>query len=174
MYACLRARGDEQLSSSVSLHITVLDINDNVPTLSQDYQPYVCEDTQAGELIELISATDADDPVDGHHFYFSMIPDKHINPNFTIRDNQDNTASILARRSTFTQHDRTHYHLPVVIRDSGSLIQSSTTTLTIRVCVCQPTGHCPSGGMEISLDVSMQILLGLSVCLIILTAELLC
>lgn len=40
------------------------------------------------KLIELISATDADDPVDGHHFYFSMIPDKHINPNFTIRDNQ--------------------------------------------------------------------------------------
>ncbi|XP_016101987.1 cadherin-20-like [Sinocyclocheilus grahami] len=84
-----RENSDEQLSSSVSLHITVLDINDNVPTLSQDYQPYVCEDTQAGELIELISATDADDPVDGHHFYFSMIPDKHINPNFTIRDNQD-------------------------------------------------------------------------------------
>uniref|UniRef100_A0A8C1UX45 Cadherin-12 n=1 Tax=Cyprinus carpio TaxID=7962 RepID=A0A8C1UX45_CYPCA len=163
-----RENSDEQLSSSVSLHITLLDINDNVPTLSQDYQPYVCEDTQAGKLIELISATDADDPVDGHHFYFSMIPDKHINPNFTIRDNQDNTASILARRSTFTQHDRTHYHLPVVIRDSGSPILSSTTTLTIRVCACQPTGHCPSGGVEVSLDVSMQILLGLSVCLIIL------
>ncbi|XP_067234138.1 cadherin-7 isoform X1 [Chanodichthys erythropterus] len=163
---------DEQLSSSVSLLITVLDVNDNVPTLSQDYQPYVCEDTQAGELIELISATDADDPVDGHHFYFSMIPDKHINPNFTIRDNQDNTASILARRSTFTRHDHTHYHLPVVIRDSGSPIMSSTTTLTIRVCACQPTGHCPSEGVEaqaLSLDISMQILLGLSVCLITLS-----
>ncbi|XP_077091691.1 cadherin-7 isoform X1 [Siphateles boraxobius] len=162
---------DDQLSSSVSLLISVLDVNDNVPTLSQDYQPYVCEDTQAGELIELISATDADDPVDGHHFYFSMISDKHINPNFTIRDNQDNTASILARRSTFTQHDRTHYYLPVVIRDSGSPILSSTTTLTIRVCVCQPTGHCPSAGVEaqaLALDLNMQILLGLSVCLITL------
>uniref|UniRef100_A0A8C2KPC9 Cadherin-12 n=1 Tax=Cyprinus carpio TaxID=7962 RepID=A0A8C2KPC9_CYPCA len=93
-----RENSDEQLSSSVSLRITLLDINDNVPTLSQDYQPYVCEDTQAGELIELISATDADDPVDGHHFYFSMIPDKHINPNFTIRDNQVLSTLMLAVR----------------------------------------------------------------------------
>lgn len=83
----------------------------------------------------------------------------------------DNTASILARRSTFTQHDRAHYHLPVVIRDSGSPILSSTTTLTIRVCACQPTGHCLSGGVEVSLDVSMQILLGFSVCLITLAGE---
>ncbi|XP_067291203.1 cadherin-20 isoform X2 [Pseudorasbora parva] len=168
---------DEQLSSSVSVLITVLDVNDNMPILSQDYQPYVCEDTQAGELIELISATDADDPVDGHHFYFSMIPDKHINPNFTIRDNQDNTASILARRSTFTHHDRTHYHLPVVIRDSGSPVLTHTATLTIRVCVCQPTGHCPAAGVQaqpLALDLSMQVLLGLSVCLVTLAAEILC
>ncbi len=50
MCVLLHISGNEQLSSSVSLHITVLDINDNMPTLSQDYQPYVCEDTQAGEV----------------------------------------------------------------------------------------------------------------------------
>nr|XP_055038351.1 cadherin-7 isoform X1 [Misgurnus anguillicaudatus] len=160
---------DEQLFSSVSVLITVMDVNDNVPTLSRDYQLYVCEDAQPGEIIELISATDMDDPEGGHHFYFSMIPDKHINPNFTIRDNQDNTAVILARRSTFTQHDRMQYHLPVVIKDSGSPILSSTTTLTISVCMCQPSGHCPSNSVEakaLSLDVSMLTVLGLSVCLI--------
>ncbi|XP_057179396.1 cadherin-20 [Triplophysa rosa] len=79
---------DGQLFSTVSVLIKVLDVNDNVPTLSKDYQLYVCEDTQAGENVGLISATDIDNPVDGHHLYFSMIPDKHINPNFTIRDNQ--------------------------------------------------------------------------------------
>jgi len=50
MYVLLHLSGDDQLSSSVSLLISVLDVNDNVPTLSQDYQPYVCEDTQAGEV----------------------------------------------------------------------------------------------------------------------------
>lgn len=162
---------DNQLSSSVSVLITVLDINDNPPALAHDYQPFVCEDAQPGELIELISATDADDPVDGQHFYFSMIPDKHINPNFTIRDNQDNTASVLARRSSFRRQEQTHYHLPVVIRDSGTPVLSSTSTLSIRVCVCQPNDHCPSDGAQthtLPLDISMQILLGLAVCCITL------
>lgn len=40
------------------------------------------------KVIQVISAVDADDPAEGHHFYFSVVPDKNINPNFTIRDNQ--------------------------------------------------------------------------------------
>ncbi|XP_044033207.1 cadherin-8-like isoform X2 [Siniperca chuatsi] len=164
------------LSSSVVVFIKVLDINDNVPRLARDYQPYICEGTQAGKLIQLLSAVDPDDPVEGHHFYFSMVPEKHINPNFTIRDNQDNTASIVARRSTFTRKDRTQYLLPVVVTDSGSPALSSTSTLTISVCSCQPAGHCPTGGVEalaMSMGVSLQTFLGLLVCLVTLTADLL-
>ncbi|XP_042256146.1 cadherin-7 [Thunnus maccoyii] len=160
------------LSSSVVVFIKVLDINDNVPRLARDYQPYICEGTQAGELIQLLSAVDPDDPVEGHHFYFSMVPEKHINPNFTIRDNQDNTAGIMARRSTFTRKDRTQYLLPVVVTDSGSPALSSTNTLTISVCSCHPAGHCPTGGVEalaLSMRVSLQTLLGLLVCLVTLT-----
>uniref|UniRef100_A0A3P8ST45 Cadherin domain-containing protein n=1 Tax=Amphiprion percula TaxID=161767 RepID=A0A3P8ST45_AMPPE len=159
------------LSSSVVVFIKVLDINDNVPRLARDYQPYICEGTQAGELIQLLSAVDPDDPVEGHHFYFSMVPEKHINPNFTIRDNQ-NTAGIVARRSTFTRKDRTQYLLPVVVADSGSPALSSTSTLTISVCSCQPAGHCPSGGVEalaLSMGLSMQTLVGILVCLVTLT-----
>ncbi|XP_065805062.1 cadherin-7 isoform X2 [Labrus bergylta] len=164
------------LSSSVVVFVKVLDINDNVPRLARDYQPYICEGTQAGQLIQLLNAVDPDDPVEGHHFYFSMVPEKHINPNFTIRDNQDNTAGIVARRSTFTRKDRTQYLLPVVVADSGSPALSSTTTLTISVCSCQPAGHCPTGGVEalaLSMGVSLQTLLGLLVCLVTLTADLL-
>ncbi|KAM9839313.1 cadherin-7 [Aulostomus maculatus] len=160
------------LSSSVVAFIKVLDINDNVPRLARDYQPYICEGTQAGELVQLLSAVDPDDPAEGHHFYFSMVPEKHINPNFTIRDNQDNTAGIVARRSSFTRKDRTHYLLPVVVTDSGSPALSSTSTLTISVCSCQPTGHCPSSGVEalaLSMGVSLQTLLGLLVCLVTFT-----
>ncbi|KAK7881128.1 hypothetical protein WMY93_029537 [Mugilogobius chulae] len=150
------------LSSSVVVFVKVLDVNDNVPRLANDYQPFICEGTQAGELIQLLSAVDPDEPAEGHHFYFSMVPDKHINPNFTIRDNQDNTAGIVARRSTFTRKDRTHYLLPVVV----------TSTLTISVCSCQPAGHCPSSGVEalaLSMGVSLQTLLGLLVSLVTLT-----
>lgn len=40
------------------------------------------------QLVQLISAVDPDEPAEGHHFYFSMVPDRNINPNFTLRDNQ--------------------------------------------------------------------------------------
>ncbi|KAM4718531.1 cadherin-7 [Anableps anableps] len=160
------------LSSSVVVFITVLDVNDNVPRLARDYQPYICEGTQAGELIQLLSAVDPDKAVEEHHFYYSMVPDQRINPNFTIRDNQDNTAGIVARRSTFTRKDQTQYLLPVVVTDSGTPALSSTTTLTISVCSCFPAGHCPTGGVEaLALSgVSMQTLIGILVCLVTLTA----
>ncbi|XP_076014282.1 cadherin-7 [Genypterus blacodes] len=160
------------LSSSVAAFIKVLDINDNVPRLARDYQPYICEGTQAGELVQMLNAVDPDEPAEGHHFYFSMVPDKHINPNFTIRDNQDNTASVVARRSTFTRKDRTQYLLPVVVTDSGSPALSSTSTLTISVCSCEPAGHCPSGGVQalaLTMGVSLQTLLGLVICLATIT-----
>lgn len=44
------AAAQNRLSSSVLAFIKVLDINDNVPGLARDYQPYICEGTQAGEV----------------------------------------------------------------------------------------------------------------------------
>jgi hypothetical protein len=38
------------LSSSVVVFIKVLDINDNAPMLAREYQPYICEGTQSGEV----------------------------------------------------------------------------------------------------------------------------
>ncbi|CAB1340613.1 unnamed protein product [Coregonus sp. 'balchen'] len=90
----------------------------------------------------------------------------------------DNSVSILARRRLFTRRDRTQYMLPVVVVDSGSPALSSTSTLTISVCSCQPAGHCPTGGLEalaLSMGFSLQTLLGLLVCLATLTfCQLLC
>ncbi|XP_061660701.1 cadherin-7 isoform X1 [Syngnathoides biaculeatus] len=164
-----RETSQQRLSSSAVASIKVLDINDNAPQLAGRYQPYICEGARAGELIQLLSATDPDEPSEGHHFYFSMVPDEHINPNFTVRDNQDNTAGVVARRSTFTRKDRSRYLLPVVVTDSGSPALSSTATLTISVCACRPAGRCPSGGAEalaLSMGVSLQTFVALLVCLV--------
>lgn len=90
-------------------------------------------------------------------------------------DFADNTASIIARRSSFSRRDQTQFLLPVVLRDSGTPALSSTSTLSISVCSCQPAGHCPSGGVKalaLSMGVSLQTLLGLAVCLLTLTGNL--
>nr|XP_023656066.1 cadherin-7-like isoform X1 [Paramormyrops kingsleyae]XP_023656067.1 cadherin-7-like isoform X1 [Paramormyrops kingsleyae]XP_023656068.1 cadherin-7-like isoform X1 [Paramormyrops kingsleyae] len=161
-----------RLFSSVPVFIKVLDVNDNAPQFSKVYQPYVCEGAQSGELVQLVSAMDLDDPGEGHHFYFSLVPEKRINPNFTLRDNQDNTAGILTRRSSFSRQDRTQYLLPVVIADSGVPPLSSTATLTITVCRCEPAGHCPSDGVQalaLPMGLGIYALVAIVVCVLTVT-----
>ncbi|XP_048219097.1 cadherin-7 isoform X2 [Perognathus longimembris pacificus] len=120
--------------------ITILDINDNAPEFAMDYETTVCENAQPGQVIQKISAVDKDEPSNGHQFYFSLTTDATNNHNFSLKDNKDNTASILTRRNGFRRQEQSVYYLPIFIVDSGSPSLSSTNTLTIRVCDCDNDG----------------------------------
>ncbi|XP_031235808.1 cadherin-7 isoform X4 [Mastomys coucha] len=120
--------------------ITILDINDNAPEFAMDYETTVCENAQPGQVIQKISAVDKDEPSNGHQFYFSLTTDMTNNHNFSLKDNKDNTASILTRRNGFRRQEQSVYYLPIFIVDSGSPSLSSTNTLTIRVCDCDSDG----------------------------------
>ncbi|XP_028283427.1 cadherin-7-like [Parambassis ranga] len=128
--------------------ISVTDINDNAPSLAIQYQTFVCEDAPLGQVIETLSAVDPDDPEHGQRFMFSLTAEAAGNLSFTLRDNNDNTASILTRRAGFSQQDHPLHFLSVVISDSGSPCLSSTNTLTVTVCDCDLHGnhhHCSQG-----------------------------
>uniref|UniRef100_A0A674CED0 Cadherin 7a n=1 Tax=Salmo trutta TaxID=8032 RepID=A0A674CED0_SALTR len=131
--------------------ITVTDINDNAPVFAIDYETYLCESARPGQVIETISAIDRDEPQSGHRFFFSLTAEAAGNLNFTLRDNKDNTASVLTMRGGFQRHDQTMYRLPVFIMDGGSPALSSTNTLSIRVCDCDPDGAPQSCGSEASM-----------------------
>ncbi|MXQ93929.1 hypothetical protein E5288_WYG008092 [Bos mutus] len=120
--------------------ITILDINDNAPEFAMDYETTVCENAQPGQVIQKVSAVDKDEPANGHQFYFSLTTDATNNHNFSLKDNKDNTASILTRRNGFRRQEQSVYYLPIFIVDSGSPSLSSTNTLTIRVCDCDADG----------------------------------
>lgn len=47
---CVSSAAQGRLASSAKVFIKVLDINDNVPRLARDYQPYICEGAQSGEV----------------------------------------------------------------------------------------------------------------------------
>lgn len=54
------------------------------------------------QLIQTVTAVDADEPRGGQHFFYSLAPEAANNPNFTLRDNQgraseDSRISILKR-----------------------------------------------------------------------------
>lgn len=74
----------------------------------------------------------------------------------------------MARRSFSHRQDQSQHLLPVVVTDSGTPALSSTSTLTISVCRCQPAGHCP---IAPPIGISLLTLLGLSACLFTLTGK---
>ncbi|XP_036940813.1 cadherin-7-like isoform X2 [Acanthopagrus latus] len=146
-----------QVGKAVVL-ISVTDVNDNAPSFAVEYETFVCENTEPGQIIQTLSAVDRDEPEDGHHFLFSLTAEAAGNLNFTLRDNKDNTASVLTQHGGFLQRDQLVHFLPVVISDGSSPSLSSTNMLSIIVCTCDVTGNRRS----CSHDTSPLLVVGLS------------
>uniref|UniRef100_A0A3B4ZPP2 Cadherin 7 n=1 Tax=Stegastes partitus TaxID=144197 RepID=A0A3B4ZPP2_9TELE len=136
-----------QVGKAVVL-VSVADVNDNAPSFAIEYQTFVCENAQSGQVVETLSAVDPDEPENGHQFLFSVGAEAAWNLSFTLRDNNDNTASVLTRRAGFVRQEQPLHFLPVVISDGGIPSLSSTNTLTVTVCDCDVHGsrrHCSQG-----------------------------
>lgn len=159
--------------TQVPVTIQVLDFNDNAPEIVKDYDTILCENAKPGQVIETVSATDKDDFANGPQFHFSLVDTFPPNQNFTLRDNQDSTASIMIRRRKFSRHLQEVYQLPIVVSDSGSPILSSTSTLTIRVCACERNGKvrtCSTKAYLSAAGLSTGALIAILLCIVILLA----
>ncbi|KAI1888846.1 hypothetical protein AGOR_G00172980 [Albula goreensis] len=158
-------------TSSVRVYIKVLDVNDNAPTFATVYETFVCENAKPAQRIQTVSASDVDEPKGGHRFYFSLAPEASVKANFTVKDNRDNTAGILTRRSGFSRLQKSTYLVPVVISDGEHPVQSSTNTLTVRVCSCDRDGNmkvCNAEAYTLSAGLSTGALVAILLCVIIL------
>ncbi|XP_070102056.1 cadherin-18 isoform X2 [Equus caballus] len=161
------------LLSHVAVGIRVLDVNDNPPELAREYDIVVCENSKPGQVIHTISATDKDDFANGPRFNFFLDERLSINPNFTLKDNEDNTASILTRRRRFSRTIQDVYYLPIMISDGGIPSLSSSSTLTIRVCACERDGRvrtCHAEAFLSSAGLSTGALIAILLCVVILLA----
>ncbi|XP_062925738.1 cadherin-12-like isoform X2 [Mobula hypostoma] len=159
------------LVSKVPVTIQVLDVNEYAPEFSVPYETMMCENAKSGQVIMTISAEDKDLPPTAPQFHFRLSPEDDTNPNFTIQDNGNNTAGILSKRNGYSRRQLELYFLPVVISDSGYPTQSSTNTLTIRVCGCDMDGTILSCNVEaifLPVGLSTEALIAILLCIIIL------
>ncbi|XP_075833156.1 cadherin-8 isoform X2 [Microtus pennsylvanicus] len=157
--------------SRVPVAIKVLDVNDNAPEFAAEYEAFLCENGKPGQVIQTVSAMDKDDPKNGHYFLYSLLPEMVNNPNFTIKKNEDNSLSILAKHNGFSRQKQEVYLLPIVISDSGNPPLSSTSTLTIRVCGCSNDGVVQSCNVEayvLPIGLSMGALIAILACILLL------
>ncbi|KAJ0022558.1 hypothetical protein NQD34_014692 [Periophthalmus magnuspinnatus] len=160
-----------RLVSRVPVYIRILDVNDNPPTFAANYETFVCENAKANQRIQTISATDPDEPLGGHRFFFSLAQEAAGKANFSVRDNKDNTAWILTRRNSYNSLQMSVYYVPVVISDGDFPMQSSTSTLTVKVCTCDREGNmklCNVEAMTARAGLSTGALVAILLCVIIL------
>ncbi|XP_044221045.1 cadherin-8 isoform X2 [Thunnus albacares] len=163
-------RNHSQISRAI-VAIRVMDINDNAPEFATEYEAYLCENGKPGQVIQTVSAVDKDDPIQGHYFDYRLVPEMLNNPNFTIKNNQDNSISVLAKHDTFRRQKQEMYFLPIIVTDNGNPPMSSTNTLTIRVCGCSKDGIVQSCNVEayvLPIGLSMGALIAILACIILL------
>ncbi|XP_062942001.1 cadherin-12 [Cynocephalus volans] len=159
------------LTSTVNILINVLDVNEFPPEISAPYETAVCENAKPGQIIQIVSAADRDLSPAGQQFSFRLSPEAAIKPNFTVRDFRNNTAGIETRRNGYSRRQQELYFLPVVIEDSSYPVQSSTNTMTIRVCRCDSDGTILSCNVEaifLPVGLSTGALIAILLCIIIL------
>ncbi|XP_067256707.1 cadherin-8 isoform X1 [Chanodichthys erythropterus] len=165
-------RNHSQISRAI-VAIKVLDINDNAPEFATEYEAFLCENGKPGQVrgqvIQTISAVDKDNPSQGHTFHYRL--EVLNNPNFTIKNNLDNSISVLAKHDSFRRQKQETYLLPIVVTDDGEPPMSSTNTLTIRVCGCSREGIVQSCNVEafvLPIGLSMGALIAILACIILL------
>ncbi|XP_017570650.2 protocadherin beta-16-like isoform X19 [Pygocentrus nattereri] len=120
--------GNPQRSGTATIHITVLDANDNVPVFSQPvYKVSLAENAPLGAEVVTVSATDADEGANGAVSYeFSRIADNAAQL-FTI----DKVTGQIKVSGDIDYEKETFYEIGIQAKDGSGL--ASTTTLIIDI-----------------------------------------
>ncbi|XP_058268030.1 protocadherin beta-16-like isoform X22 [Hemibagrus wyckioides] len=123
--------GSPPLSSSMTIHLTVSDVNDNPPVFEQQsYTAYVMENNKPGTFISSVTARDPDWRQNGTVMY-SLVPSE-INglPVSSFLSINSDTGVIQAVRS-FDHEKFRNFKVQVVARDNGSPPLSSNVTVSV-------------------------------------------
>ncbi|XP_055343968.1 neural-cadherin-like isoform X2 [Paramacrobiotus metropolitanus] len=131
--------GTPKLTSTATLTVHLLDVNDNPPQFAEDYNPVVFENEPPDQLVAEVSAMDPDSGTNhGGPFTFSF-PHPNNNPahNFFRLEPKNsggangNGSAMIYTTQTFDREDRKYYYVPIIIEDVGGMSGTSTLTVTI-------------------------------------------
>ncbi|XP_026071241.1 cadherin-5-like isoform X2 [Carassius auratus] len=118
------------LMSYALVNLTVLDINDNAPEITNGTL-HVCESDTAGTIIGTVGANDKDES--SQRFTFTLAKKS---TNFTLRRHPNNTASIELKHGGFSTESSMKYELEIEIKDGGNPEKQSINLVQIKVCTC--------------------------------------
>ncbi|XP_016128948.1 protocadherin gamma-A11-like [Sinocyclocheilus grahami] len=113
--------GDPQLSGTVQIHVTVLDINDNAPVFTQKvYKAILTENALKGSKLTTVSATDVDDGSNGYVTYYIASKDDIVRNMFII----DLYSGEVTLNGLVDFERASRYQLDIQAKDQGGLSDS--------------------------------------------------
>ncbi|KAL9836549.1 LOW QUALITY PROTEIN: protocadherin gamma-A10-like [Geothlypis trichas] len=120
--------GDPARTGTARIRVTVLDANDNAPVFSQaEYTVRVPEDAPLGSVLVTVTATDADEGLNGHVKYlFKKITEKASQ---IFQLDSDTGRITLTRNLDF--EDLKSYELEIQVRDGGGLSDIAKVVITV-------------------------------------------
>ncbi|KAM7126546.1 desmocollin-3 isoform 1-T1 [Molossus nigricans] len=144
-------------SCTGTLAINIEDVNDNAPHILQD-QIIVCKPKMG---YTDISAFDADEPIHGAPFYFSLAnPSSEINKIWTLSKVNDTAARLSYQKNA----EMKEYNIPVTVKDRAG--QSATKTVRVNLCDCTHPSQCLAASRSVSVSLGkwaiLAILLGIA------------
>uniref|UniRef100_A0A668U4U1 Cadherin domain-containing protein n=1 Tax=Oreochromis aureus TaxID=47969 RepID=A0A668U4U1_OREAU len=121
--------GDPQMSGTVKIYVTVLDVNDNAPVFTKSvYKAAIAENSQKGTTVTTVSASDADKGTNGDVSYLVSATMDSVSDIFTVNQNGE---VILVGEVDFEKIK--DFHFRVKAQDGGSPPLSSNVTVTIMI-----------------------------------------
>ncbi|KAM4555055.1 uncharacterized protein PAE49_014239 [Odontesthes bonariensis] len=121
--------GEPQMSGTMLIVITVLDVNDNAPVFTQQtYKSTVTENSPTGTVVATVTASDADQGMNGKITYSitnAVDEDREI---FQI--NKENGEVTLIGNIDF--EESRNYQIHLLARDEGGLTDSSKLILDVQ------------------------------------------
>uniref|UniRef100_A0A8P4KJW2 Cadherin domain-containing protein n=1 Tax=Dicentrarchus labrax TaxID=13489 RepID=A0A8P4KJW2_DICLA len=120
--------GTPQRSGTAVIHVTVLDANDNAPVFSQAiYKASLPENSPLDTVVVTVSATDADEGVNGEVTYeFDHISDESNNV-FSL----DQTTGEVKVSGSIDYEELSSYEMEITAKDGLGLVSSSTLIIDI-------------------------------------------
>ncbi|XP_060764980.1 protocadherin beta-15-like isoform X11 [Neoarius graeffei] len=123
--------GSPPLSTSMTIHLSVSDINDNPPVFEQQsYTAYVTENNKPGTSISSVSARDPDWRQNGTVLY-SLVPSEINGVAVSSFLSINSDSGVIHSVRSFDYEKFRNFKVQVVARDNGSPPLSSNVTVSV-------------------------------------------